>query len=420
MERLQAIVLGIDTPIGLTIVRELGRNGVAVHGIARDERAVGLYSRYLHKGYRRTGDEAATVALIGDIARRTGARHVMAISESDILMLNRRRADLAGLALLVPDSGPMDLVLDKAKANRAASRVGIEVPRSIAVEHSSEIVSKLDGIRFPVVLKWADPNRVAAELSSRGLTLRKAQYCYSPADLRAALAPFDPIGAYPLIQEFCPGYGLGHMIFMHDGKPVLKFRHRRVREWPPEGGVSSLCRSLGPDADAALFDKSVALLREIGWRGAAMVEYRFDPDTGRAVFMEVNGRFWGSIPLAYHAGAWFAWHTFNVLGLGREPATERDYAVGMSCRYFMPDLHRMFRIMMHPELIENRALSFGRWRTLAGFVADYFRPGMRYYVFTWRDPLPCLADLGFAFLKAVRAVLPAAATVPLRKRPAMK
>jgi hypothetical protein len=80
----------------------------------------------------------------------------------------------------------------------------------------------------------------------------------------------------------------------------------------------------------------------------------------------------------------------------------------------------MFRIMMHPELIENRALSFGRWRTLAGFVADYFRPGMRYYVFTWRDPLPCLADLGFAFLKAVRAALPAAATVPLRKRPALK
>ncbi len=231
------------------------------------------------------------------------------------------------------------------------------------------------------------------------------------------LAPYDSIGAYPLIQEFCPGYGLGHMIFMHDGRPILQFQHQRVREWPPEGGVSSLCRSIGADANRELFDKSVALLREIGWRGAAMVEYRFDPDTGRAVFMEVNGRFWGSIPLAYHAGAWFGWHTFSVLGLGREPVARRPYAVGLGCRYVMPDLHRLFRIMVHPELIENRALRYGRWPTLARFVADYLRPGMRYYVFSWRDPMPCLADLGFAVAKVARGLVPARAAAPLRKRP---
>ena len=31
---LSAVVLGIDTPIGLTIVRDLGMRGVVVHGIA--------------------------------------------------------------------------------------------------------------------------------------------------------------------------------------------------------------------------------------------------------------------------------------------------------------------------------------------------------------------------------------------------
>ena len=47
------IVLGVDTPIGLAVVRELGEHGVEVHGIARDARGVGLYSRWLRRGYLR-------------------------------------------------------------------------------------------------------------------------------------------------------------------------------------------------------------------------------------------------------------------------------------------------------------------------------------------------------------------------------
>jgi hypothetical protein len=41
---LPAVVLGIDTPIGLAIIRDLGRHGVTVYGIARSEGALGLSS----------------------------------------------------------------------------------------------------------------------------------------------------------------------------------------------------------------------------------------------------------------------------------------------------------------------------------------------------------------------------------------
>ena len=37
---LPAVVLGIDTPIGLAIVRNLGRHGVPVYGIARSSTAL--------------------------------------------------------------------------------------------------------------------------------------------------------------------------------------------------------------------------------------------------------------------------------------------------------------------------------------------------------------------------------------------
>ena len=107
-----------------------------------------------------------------------------------------------------------------------------------------------------------------------------------------ALFPNRPYN--PLVQSFCPGHGLGHMIFMHGGEALIRFQHRRISEWPPEGGSSTICESLPLTENADLLQKSVELLRAIGWEGAAMVEYRFEPRTGRAMLMEVNGRFWAA------------------------------------------------------------------------------------------------------------------------------
>jgi hypothetical protein len=43
-------VLGIETQIGLSLIRELGEAGIPVIGIATDANAIGLQSRYLAHG----------------------------------------------------------------------------------------------------------------------------------------------------------------------------------------------------------------------------------------------------------------------------------------------------------------------------------------------------------------------------------
>ena len=47
------------------------------------------------------------------------------------------------------------------------------------------------------------------------------------------------------------------------------------------------------------------LLDSIGYQGVAMVEFRRGSD-GQDYFLEINGRLWGSLPLALHAGVDFA------------------------------------------------------------------------------------------------------------------
>src|SRR5262249_28099013 len=142
------------------------------------------------------------------------------------------------------------------------------------------------------------------------------------------------------------------------GEPLLTFQHRRLHEWPPEGGSSTLCESLPHHQHRKQMDLSIALLREIGWEGAAMVEYRYDPAHDRFVLMEINGRFWGSQPLAFHAGAQFGWLTYSVLGRRVVPDISPP-KVGVLCRYLIPDIKRLLRIVFQPGKIQDRSLRFG-------------------------------------------------------------
>ena len=396
------IVLGIDSQIGLTVVRELGEHGVAVFGIARSRKAVGLYSRHLKNGYVHAPRDESLLQLIRDISQREGAPFVMTVSEGDILFLNQHRVQLSGLSLLIPDLNAIETVIDKDRVYRIAERIGMRIPRCID-PNASEGAVDLSRLTFPVVLKWAFPGRAQPLLRAHHLQFHKAEYCHSEADLRRALARYEPMGYFPLVQEYAAGSGLGHMIYMHEGEPVLRFQHLREHEWPPEGGYSTQCRSLPSDEHGDLMAKSVELLRAVGWDGPAMVEYRYDPRTGLAVLMEINGRFWGSLPLAYHAGAHFAWLSYCLKGLGAPvPKDAHDYRAGVRCRFGVAETKRLIRILFQPERIQDRSLRFSRLSELGHYFGYFLNPAHRYYIFSWRDPRPFLFDVA----GLVRRVLP--------------
>jgi predicted ATP-grasp superfamily ATP-dependent carboligase len=341
------ILLGIDSPIGLSLVRELGRAGVEVHGIGRDKRALGLYSRWLGQGYIRPAGNADTIALLRRIARRTGARFIMTVSMNDALMV-RNAADagkLAGLKPLLPSLDKLNLVNDKAAICEIASRIGIEVPRTWEPV-VADLASELPALAYPCVLKWRDPEAALGPLSTRGLPLLKAEYAYDAAGLRRVLERYRSAGILPMVQSYVPGSGLGQMFVMHRGAATLRFQHRRLHEWPPEGGVLDAVRKPAAGRHTALMARSEALLREIGWEGPAMVEYRHDERSGRAVLMEINGRFWGSLPLAAHSGAPFGLAAYHALGLDCPVPDPQPYKTGVRCRFMVAETRRLVRILL--------------------------------------------------------------------------
>jgi hypothetical protein len=147
--------------------------------------------------------------------------------------------------------------------------------------------------------------------------------------------------------------GLGQFFFMHRGQAVRRFQHLRIAEWPPEGGFSSVCDAVPLEQFVPLQEKSIRLLQHIGWDGVAMVEYRYDPASGRAVLMEVNGRFWGSFPWQCTAAPASACLPTVCRGRGGCPACRpagRHLA--------LPDgghrMKRLRRILLQPGQIRDR------------------------------------------------------------------
>ncbi|MFZ1744093.1 MAG: carboxylate--amine ligase [Pontixanthobacter sp.] len=381
-------LLSVDSPIGLTIMRELGRRRVPVVAIGKNARSLGRHSRYAASFIERPAGPIAD--WLDPLAQHYGFSRMMAVSEGDLLQLAAiKQSGQSCVQLAVPDADKLRIVLDKEAVNKIAKRVGIAVPQSLSPGSSDPAL--LERLAYPVAIKWPDPNAILPTLKTAGLDFIKVEYADTPSELEAALSRYDSIGTYPMVQEYCRGYGLGQMFHMQHGCATLRFQHRRLREWPLTGGVSSYCAALPPGSHTDLMAQSEALLQALDWTGPAMVEYKYDAATGRAMLMEINGRFWGSQPLASVCGAEFGWETYRraFLKKGYPNITEPVFNSWKlnRARYAAPELKNLRDVMISSRPIGEKV------KFIVRFCADFLDPRAYYYVWSWRDPKPFLHEV---------------------------
>lgn len=393
-----ALILGADSAIGLTLVRELGGHGVPVHAVTR-EGGIGGASRFC-VGTLDRPDGPLSQWLPAMIAR-TGAGAVFAISETDLVALAQMPPMIGDCHILTPRAEPLDRTLDKSRTLAIAADIGLRVPRSWQPCATDDFAARAAAETYPLVAKWSNPPEILPMLERVGLEWLKTEYLRSPQELLALIERYRPIGRWPLIQQYCSGVGVGQMIHMEAGQATLRFQHRRLHEWPPEGGISTLCQAEPPDRHREQMLLSEVLLRALDWQGPAMVEYRYEPQSDRYWLMEVNGRFWGSLPLAWHCGAHFAWENYRRAVLGqRDPAPLPRH--DLHARYMVPETKRLVRLWLGRGRIRDPFFNAGSLAALLGYVIGFFDPRMRYYVFTWSDPRPWARDLWQMARKVLR------------------
>jgi predicted ATP-grasp superfamily ATP-dependent carboligase len=142
--------------------------------------------------------------------------------------------------------------------------------------------------------------------------------------------------------------------------------------------------------DPQLVDRGLRLLRDLGWQGVAMLEFKTDSRTGRPYLMEINGRLWGSLQLAVDAGVDFPALLVSC-ALGERPARP-SYRVGVRNRWWWGDVdHVLARLRSNPAELGLPPGAPSRWRVVRDFLRVW-RPGDRNEVFRASDPWPFVRE----------------------------
>lgn len=378
------LIVAADTIIGLTVVRSLGRHGVPVYCAHTVSGALGPGSKYCRASFRLPKEDQPAMAAIVEHARRWKVTHLLAISEKHIALLNHHRGELQEqFTLLFPAQEVVERATHKDLTLAYAGRIGIPIPVSRYPQSIEEAEGSRD-LQFPVILKMAHRESPSgAQLVFQHKYLRVDTF----EELRRVLGELPP-GQFPIIQEYIPGSGVGMSMLIRNGKAILAFQHRRLREYPPDGGVGVFCEAM--PMDAKLFEQSEQLLLQMGWDGVAMVEYRGDPDTACYTFMEVNGRFWGSLPTAIHAGADFPFWLYYTSFPGAFSVPAREYQVGLRARSLAGDTKWLLSVL--------RAKQRPVAPAFVGYLAA-FHPSTRYFTWVWDDPKPAIINFLHRFSK---------------------
>lgn len=291
---MKVIVCDADQRSALAVVRSLARAGHDVIVAAHRYPALAALSRGAAASFL-CADPSALPNLFADqveeAAARAGADLVIPLTDASCFAL---APTSAAKRVFGPSIESLEQAADKAAMTSLAEEQGIPVPKTLYLERGATPPPTI----FPIIVK-PRRSRVRENGRVRALAVRAAVDGESLDRLLSDL----PAGAFPvLLQEMIVGDGVGYFALCRDGEVLAEFFHRRIRELPVTGGVSVLREATPPDP--AVRDGARRLLAALRWTGPAMVEFKRGVD-GHAYFMELNGRFWGSLQLAIDAGVDF-------------------------------------------------------------------------------------------------------------------
>jgi predicted ATP-grasp superfamily ATP-dependent carboligase len=384
----RALVTDAGRSSAISIIRSLGRQGWDVVAADASPASAGFASRYagerlVHPDPARD-PEAAAERLLEAAADRQVDLLVPVTDELVLLLAAARHRLPPGCTLAVADDAGLAATGDKAATLGLARSVGLDTPCTAVVGTEEQARAAAPGLGWPVVVKPAR-SRVRTD---GGIERFSVAYANDPDELAARVRA---VGGRTevLLQRYVQGEGHGVEVLASEGRPLAAFQHRRLREVPITGGASSFRESV--PLDPRLLSDSTRLLEALRWTGLAMVEFRVGPDG--ASLMEVNGRIWGSLPLAVKAGMDFPARMASLFVDGPPPPgpVDTDYRVGIRSRNLWLDV-----VWIVSTLRRRRRypyLEAPPRRAAVGAALGLLNPAAKYDLLEVDDPRPQLAEL---------------------------
>jgi len=377
------LILDANQRSALAVIRSLGRlEEVNIYAADSTIEAIGGSSKYCQKYFSHpplSESPQAFIDWLRKILIEESIDLVFPVTEksSQLILMHNESSDPVPVPFA--DYQTVMSLAHKGRLTKLAESAGVPCPESI--HYNSALDVDFDETRrFPVVIKpclsriWQGDHWIDTVV----------QIANNKDQLREIItsSPWLQTNEF-MLQEFIPGFGAGLFALYDQGSPVCFFSHKRIREKPPQGGVSVLSTSI--PLDPVLVDNAKKLLGAAKWHGVAMVEFRV-ADDGTPYLMEVNTRFWGSLQLSIDAGVNFPELLYRITFRENLPESS-PYKTGARLRWILGDLDSLYLVLKDPRYSWSEKLA----RLLSFFTPHFF--STRHEVNRLDDIKPAITEL---------------------------
>ena len=374
----RVIVTDTQYRMALAPMRELAGKGFAVtateFSTVAPEARLGFFSRDAHDTLTLGTDDEGFCAAI-ERAAGEDRPTLLCVNRRSMVLAMRSRARLERCVdLLLPSERAMQTADDKGKMYAVARRVGVPVPQTTALSAHGGIEEMARAVRYPCIIKYRNGEALGLKPAERYTVVRDEKAFI------AAYAAMHAVDPDPIASDYIEGHDIGAAVVMDKScRPVSVLCYESLREYPLAGGPTCSLRTVwSPE----LADYAVRLLREIGFTGLAMLDFR--GTLAQPYFLEINPRVWGSAMIAPVSGSPLFERCVLAAQDAAQPldlrAMRPEYRVGQKMR-FTPQTFLCFAALMKRG---------GRAETLGAYAQGFFDPRVRDGLFSLRDPKPYL------------------------------
>ncbi|QMU61427.1 MAG: hypothetical protein GKR92_06855 [Gammaproteobacteria bacterium] len=384
----RVLILGLGDRAFLAVARSLGRAGLTVHAINTSSTEPLPASKYIqetHSVFDFDKDSKKWLSEMLKLMQDYTFDLVVPTDDQSIIPIQMHLKHLEKYAKIYTlNKHAYDIASNKNKSRQVAEALGVPLAKGCVVDSFDAANQLAKSYGWPIVAKPLS-SFDASNLSSKKFVkiVRNEKHLKSLFDTNNKNITKPSF----VLEQYFQGIGVGIEFIAKDGIPLYMFQHERVHE-PLEGGGSSYRKSVAVDARLAQYSSQI--IQKLDYSGVGMVEFKMSPDRASFIFIEINGRFWGSLPLAVAAGANFPLWLFEMIVHGETNFTV-EYKKNIYARNFLKDIGWMVKNYRadhdDPTLITRSSSS------VAAELLNLLKGKESFDSFALDDPKPFLMDI---------------------------
>ena len=267
---------------GLSACRSLAKAGVSVYVLDHRRFNPAKWSRYAHPVRANALYGPNLLDALRSLQKQLGDRPVLIITdEIAVLTISEFRAELDGLFRLhLPPHETVLMLQDKARFHEFAVAHDLPVPRSEVLRDPADI-TRIQALRFPVILKPADPRFCHSNRAPRIIIAK--DYKAADDNGRKLLAAVGEI----IVQEYIagPDNNIHFSLFYRRGNVTILFLGQKLAS--NSHGSTAFCVQVNNGEIGEKLERITNnFLALVDYEGFGGIEYKLDPVSGRFLIIE--------------------------------------------------------------------------------------------------------------------------------------